>query len=45
MLILTVYSSLITITGYIIIIIIIVVAPIYKESISYKLLLLICNNG
>ena len=43
-LILTIYSSFITITGQVIAIIITVIAPICKESISYKLLLLIYNN-
>ena len=43
-LILTIYSSLITITGQVIVIIITVIAPICKESISYRLLFLIYNN-
>ena len=43
-LILTIYNSLITIMGRVIMIIIIIVAPIRKESIGYGLLFFIYNN-
>jgi hypothetical protein len=43
-LILTVCGSLVTIMGWVIMIIVAIVVPIYKESVGCRLLLLICNN-